>query len=72
MDTVALETAILEDIKAGFKPFCVVASAGTVNTGAIDPMNKIADVCEKFDLWFHVDAAYGGPAASLDSPGDSP
>ena len=56
-----LVTRIEEDGKNGFRPFCVVASAGTVNTGVIDPLNEIADVAREFDLWFHVDGAYGAP-----------
>jgi aromatic-L-amino-acid/L-tryptophan decarboxylase len=56
-----LVTRIEEDKKDGFRPFCVVGSAGTVNTGAIDPLNEIADVAREFDLWFHVDGAYGAP-----------
>jgi aromatic-L-amino-acid decarboxylase len=60
MDTGALERMIKEDRAAGRTPFCVVASAGTTNTGAIDPIAAIADVCETEGLWLHADAAYGG------------
>ncbi len=56
----ALEKTIQEDIKAGLRPFLVVGSAGTTDTGAIDPLSAIATIAKKYDLWFHIDAAYGG------------
>ncbi len=59
MDTRSLEKAILQDLEAGKKPFVVVATAGTTNTGCIDPLHPIADICDRYDLWFHVDGAYG-------------
>ncbi len=55
-----LEEAIIEDIKNGLIPFYINASFGTTNTGAIDPLKSIATIAEKYKLWFHVDAAYGG------------
>jgi aromatic-L-amino-acid decarboxylase len=55
----ALRKAIAEDRKRGLVPFCVVSSAGTTNTGAVDPLDAIADVCVKEELWHHVDGAYG-------------
>ena len=63
MDVRGLRAAITADLAAGLRPFCVVASAGTVNTGAVDPLAEIADVATAHDLWFHVDGAYGAPAA---------
>lgn len=60
MDVAALQKQIVADRAAGLNPVCVAASAGTVNTGAIDPLNAIADVCEQENLWLHVDGAYGG------------
>jgi len=65
MDPAALARAIEEDLAAGWKPFCVVATVGTTSTTSVDPVPAIAEVCEKYDLWLHVDAAYGGSAAIL-------
>jgi aromatic-L-amino-acid decarboxylase len=54
-----LEEAIADDRRAGLTPFAVVSSAGTTNTGAVDPLDAIADVCAREGLWHHVDGAYG-------------
>jgi len=60
LNPVALEEMIRADQAAGRLPFLVLASAGTTNTGAIDPLIDISDVCRRLDLWLHVDGAYGG------------
>ena len=56
-----LASRIEADLREGLRPFCVVGSAGTVNTGVVDPLNEIANVAAEFGLWFHVDGAYGAP-----------
>jgi glutamate/tyrosine decarboxylase-like PLP-dependent enzyme len=63
LDPGKLERAIQHDLDQGRKPIAVVASAGTVNTGAIDPLHRIAEIAQKYGLWLHVDGAYGALAA---------
>lgn len=67
IDVVALEAAITADRRAGRKPFCVVATAGTTNSGIIDAIPAIADVCEREGLWLHLDGAYGAAVTFSDT-----
>ncbi|MEJ7776941.1 MAG: aminotransferase class V-fold PLP-dependent enzyme [Sphingomicrobium sp.] len=66
MSVEALEQALEEDCRNGVRPWLVVASAGTVDTGAIDPLPEIADLCSRYGAWLHVDGAYGGLFALCD------
>lgn len=65
MKSDSLAAAIEEDLAAGIKPICVVATIGTTSTTSVDPVSEIGPICEKHGLWLHVDAAYAGPAAML-------
>lgn len=67
IDVAALERAIAADRAAGRKPFCVIGNAGTVNTGAIDDLTALAEICRRDGLWFHVDGAFGALAAISES-----
>ena len=66
MSAAALAAALEEDVAAGLCPWLVIASAGTVDTGVIDPLAEIADLCRRHGAWFHVDGAYGGLFALCD------
>lgn len=60
-----LEEAILADKNKGFQPACVVGTVGTTSSTAVDPLAKIGEICQRHDVWFHVDAAFSGTAAIL-------
>lgn len=60
MDVTALEGAIERDLADGIRPWLVIASAGTIDTGSVDPLHAIAGLCERHGIWLHVDGAYGG------------
>ena len=64
MDVEALARQVETDRAAGLLPFLVVGTAGTVSTGAVDPLHEIAELCRTAGMWFHVDGAYGAPAVA--------
>lgn len=65
MDPEDLENAILSDIKKGMVPVCVIAALGTTGSTAVDPLDQIGSICQKYQIWLHVDAAFSGSALLL-------
>lgn len=65
LDPLALERAITEDIGTGLAPCCVIATLGTTGTTAVDPLRQIGEICSKYNVWLHVDAALAGTALIL-------
>ena len=65
-----LKNAIAKDRLMGLEPFCIIASAGTTNTGTVDPLNEIARISQREKLWFHIDGAYGGGAIMAENGKD--
>ncbi|MFW2403240.1 MAG: pyridoxal phosphate-dependent decarboxylase family protein, partial [Gammaproteobacteria bacterium] len=70
MNVDQLRRQLEDDLASDYKPFMVIATAGTVSTGAVDPLIAIHRVAHDYDLWFHVDGAYGAPAAALPEADD--
>jgi aromatic-L-amino-acid/L-tryptophan decarboxylase len=65
MNVNALREAVASDLRHGFKPLAVVATVGTTSTASVDPVREIAEVCAQYQMWLHIDAAYGGGLALL-------
>jgi aromatic-L-amino-acid/L-tryptophan decarboxylase len=65
MNVATLREAIASDLRHGFKPLAVVATVGTTSTASVDPVREIAEVCAQYQMWLHIDAAYGGGLALL-------
>ena len=65
MDVATLREAVASDLRRGFKPLAVVATVGTTSTASVDPVREIAEVCAQYQMWLHIDAAYGGGLAIL-------
>jgi aromatic-L-amino-acid/L-tryptophan decarboxylase len=61
----SLEDAIIQDLENGYTPMMVIGNAGDVSTGAVDDLKAIGILCKKYNLWFHIDGAYGAPAAVI-------
>ena len=70
INVAALEQQIARDKAEGHLPFLVVGTAGNVSTGAVDALTELANICRRENLWFHVDGAYGAPAAALPDAAD--
>jgi glutamate/tyrosine decarboxylase-like PLP-dependent enzyme len=70
MDPAALESAIQQDLAQRLQPFCIVGTAGTTNSGAVDDLVALADITRRHQLWFHVDGAYGAAAILSDQHRD--
>ncbi|PWN05542.1 pyridoxal phosphate-dependent decarboxylase family protein [Rhodohalobacter mucosus] len=64
-----LKKQVDDDLSKGFRPICIIGIAGTTNSGAVDDLTELAEIAKDYGIWYHVDAAYGGPAAALDSVG---
>ncbi len=71
IDTQKLEQQIKADLSMGLHPFCIIGSAGTTDTGAIDPLETLGNLSKKYNTWFHIDAAYGGFFILVDSKKDA-
>lgn len=65
MNVASLREAVTSDLRHGFKPLAVVATVGTTSTASVDPVREIAEVCAQYQMWLHIDAAYGGGLALL-------
>jgi aromatic-L-amino-acid decarboxylase len=70
MDPRALEKAVKEDLDAGVRPICIIPTIGTTSTTSIDPVKEIAQIAQRYGIWLHVDAAYGGVAATVEEMRD--
>jgi len=70
MSITELDKQIKQDIEYGYSPFMVVGTAGSVALGVVDPLQDIYKICKQYDLWFHIDGAYGAFAAALPDPPD--
>ncbi|MEO1654003.1 MAG: aminotransferase class I/II-fold pyridoxal phosphate-dependent enzyme [Bacteroidota bacterium] len=70
IDLEQLERTIQQDMAQGYRPFCIVGTAGSVNTGAIDDLEGLAVLAQKYNMWFHIDGAYGGLCRALASQKD--
>jgi len=71
MNVEKLDQQIATDLTKGYVPFLVVGTAGSISTGAVDSLSEIAKICKQYNLWFHVDGAYGAPAALLPEYADT-
>jgi aromatic-L-amino-acid decarboxylase len=66
MDVKVLTQSVEDDIRRGIKPICIIPTIGTTSTTSIDPVKEISELCKRYGIWLHVDAAYGGSAATIE------